>query len=231
MSLRVRVVQQAIPTQSMSSSPKKISKPEKILPESTQGDKAEETKPSSKKDEVKPQEPEVLMEDAVQEDAEEYNKDADATDDEDDKNEKTTDEEDDKAASAEKGDVHDTCPACQNKKRRKTGGYPFGRKPDPNAVKKVKMDPSTRWGKFQREYVQMYPNLSLPTACALARIKYQPLHADGTVAPKSLERLLRETFVFLNPKWRTSKGKLKNEALRLWAEALLTDAVLRNCNN
>lgn len=125
------------------------------------------------------------------------------------------------------GDPHVVCPECQCKKRRKTGGFPFGRKPaDPDAPKKVKEDPKTPWGKFQRQYCQKYSDLPSTTACALARIYYVPVHTDGTKSPKSLERLLRETHAFLVPRARYLDDDGRAAALRSWVEELMRNAIL-----
>lgn len=125
------------------------------------------------------------------------------------------------------GDPHVVCPECQCKKRRKTGGFPFGRKPtDPDAPKKVKEDPKTQWGKFQRQYCQKYSDLPSATACALARIYYVPVHADGTKSPKSLERLLRETHAFLVPRVKSLDDDSRAAALRSWVEDLMRSAIL-----
>lgn len=125
------------------------------------------------------------------------------------------------------GDVHVVCPECQCKKRRKTGGFPFGRKPtDPDAPKKVKEDPKTQWGKFQRQYCQKYSGLPSAMACALARIYYVPVHADGTKSPKSLERLLRETHAFLVPLVKSMDDESRAAALRSWVEDLMRNAIL-----
>ena len=119
------------------------------------------------------------------------------------------------------------CPECQCKKRPRTGGYPFGRKPaDPDAPKKPKEDPKTAWGKFQRQYCEKYKELPSATACALARIYYVPVHADGTKAPKSLERLLRETHGFIAPRTKTMEDDARTAALRSWVEDLMRHAIL-----
>lgn len=123
-----------------------------------------------------------------------------------------------------------SCPQCHNKKKRKTGGFPFGRKPaDPNAPKKVKEEPKTQWGKFQRTFIEKYPGESAEVACAVARVHYVPVHSD-VAEPKSLERLIRETYGFINPQWKKLKGEPKNEQLRAWVEGQLTSAILTHAH-
>jgi len=132
-----------------------------------------------------------------------------------------------KESSSDKADPVIVCPECQCKKRRKTGGFPFGRKPaDPDAPKKPKEDPKTQWGKFQRQYCQKYSDLPPSAACALARIYYVPVHSDGTKSPKSLERLLRETHSFLVPRVKTLDDESRAAALRTWVEDLMRNAIL-----
>ncbi len=119
------------------------------------------------------------------------------------------------------------CSECMCKKRRKTGGYPFGRKPaDPDTPRKPKEDPKTQWGKFQRQYCEQYKDLPSTTACALARIHYVPVHSDGTKAPKSLERLLRETHAFVAPRTKSLSDDQRSVALRSWVEDLMRNAIL-----
>lgn len=138
-----------------------------------------------------------------------------------------TSADDDETQTQKENHPEDVCPECQCKKRRRTGGYPFGRKPaDPDTPKKTKDDPKTNWGKFQRSYCEKYKELPSSTACALARIYYVPVHHDGSKAPKSLERLLRETFAFVSPTSKTLDDDARALALRQWVESLLHGVIV-----
>lgn len=91
----------------------------------------------------------------------------------------------------------------------------------------MKPEPSTKWGLWQREYSKKYPDERTEVAMQLARVYYVPVHSDGREAPKSMDRLCRETYSFLNPKWKEIKDdKLATQEVRSWLQALLTEAVL-----
>lgn len=118
------------------------------------------------------------------------------------------------------------CPECAKRPKRKERGLPFGRKPGQNATKKPKADPKTPWGKWQREYLDSHPEMRPEVATQIARVVYVPLHADGRPAPKSFERLLRETYSFLDPAWKHMKNEEDaNKAVRRWVEKLLIDTL------
>jgi hypothetical protein len=121
------------------------------------------------------------------------------------------------------------CPECACRKRKKTGGFPFGRDPaDVNSQpKKPKEDPKTPWGKFQRQYAEKYKDLNSSTVTtAIARVYYVPVHSNGTETPKSLERLLRETHQFIQPWAKGLAEKEKAKSLREWTEGLLHNAII-----
>lgn len=119
-----------------------------------------------------------------------------------------------------------TCSEC-SKKRRKTGAPPFGRKPvDENAVPRVRPQPKTHWGKWQRKYMADYSKERPEAACALARITYIPTHSDGRPAPKSYERMLRETYAYLDPEWKSYSEDKAADALRQWVQNLLATTIL-----
>lgn len=125
----------------------------------------------------------------------------------------------------------DECPACHCRKRKKTGGFPFGRDPaDANAQpKKPKEEPKTPWGKFQREYADKFKDLnSSQVTTALARVYYVPVHTNGTKTPKSLERMLRETHHFIQPWAKNLTEEEKAKSLRQWVEGLLHAAIVNH---
>lgn len=128
------------------------------------------------------------------------------------------------------------CPECQSRKRKKTGGFPFGRDPAAASAqpKKPKEDPKTHWGKFQRHYADKFKDLnSTQVSTAIARVYYVPVHSkDGTATQKSLERLIRETHEFIQP-WAKSipddeNGEKKAKARREWTQELLRDAIVNH---
>lgn len=132
-------------------------------------------------------------------------------------------------SSDEKSDVvmsHDSCPECQ-KKKRKGNGFPFGRKPSDEVNKKPKAEPKTAWGRWQRSRVEEYAQERAEVAAQIARISYVPVHSDGRVSPKSFDRLVRETYSFLNPRWKTiTDDRQAAKDVRDWLEKLLISAIL-----
>ena len=61
----------------------------------------------------------------------------------------------------------------------------------------------------------------------LARVYYVPVHSDGREAPKSLDRICRETYSFLNPKWKDQKDdKAATQEVRSWLQALVVETIL-----
>lgn len=125
------------------------------------------------------------------------------------------------------------CPQCHCRKRRRTGGFPFGRDPAEaaNHSRKPKEDPKTQWGKFQRQYAEKYKDLNSSGATtALARVYYVPVHSNGTSSPKSLERLLRETHHFIQPWTKGMTDADKAKSLREWTESLLHNAIINHHN-
>lgn len=120
-----------------------------------------------------------------------------------------------------------TCPECAKKSIKRERGLPFGRKPGDTPAKKPKSEPKTAWGKWQRDFIANHPQMRPEVASQIARISYTPTHSDGRAAPKSYERLLRETYSHLDPSWK----KIENEAeaskkVRDWLEKLLVDTIL-----
>lgn len=175
--------------------------------------------------------PEKPMEtDGDEEEEEEDGEDSDATQPDCKKPDDAKSENCDKTVSASE------CPECQSRKRKKTGGFPFGRDPATASAqpKKPKEDPKTHWGKFQRHYADKFKDLnSTQVSTAIARVYYVPVHSkDGTATQKSLERLIRETHEFIQP-WAKSipddeNGEKKAKARREWTQELLRDAIVNH---
>lgn len=131
----------------------------------------------------------------------------------------------------EKPVTSDECPACHCRKRKKTGGFPFGRDPAEASMqpKKPKEDPKTPWGKFQRQYADKFKDLnSSQVTTAIARVYYVPVHANGTKTPKSLERMLRETHQFIQPWAKSQPDEERAKSLRQWVEGLLHNAIVNH---
>lgn len=123
--------------------------------------------------------------------------------------------------------VVSTCPECAKKSVKRERGLPFGRKPGETPAKKPKSEPKTAWGKWQRDFIANNPQMRPEVASQIARISYTPTHSDGRAAPKSYERLLRETYSHLDPSWKKIENETEaSKKVRDWLEKLLVDTIL-----